>query len=60
MQKELLDRALKIKEGFYGPGHHKVAKDLNSLAIAYGDSGDLDMEMQLLERALKGLDSRES
>ena len=37
-KKELLERALKIKEGFYGHGHPEVAITLTNLGNAEGDA----------------------
>ncbi len=47
------ERALKIKESFYGPYHWQVAIALHNLAIAYGALGDAKTQKVLLEWALK-------
>ena len=52
-QKELLDRALKILEGFYGHDHPEVAKTLAILGSAEGDLGNAARKKELLDRALK-------
>ena len=52
--KELLERALKIKEGFYGQDHPEVAITLTNLGNAEGDPLAMQPAMkELLERALK-------
>ena len=40
MQKELLERALKMKEGFFGQDHTEVAKILTNLGNAEGSLGN--------------------
>ena len=52
-RKELLERALKIEEGFYGQDHLQVAKPLTNLGNAEGDLGNAAQQKELLERALK-------
>ncbi|MES1988490.1 MAG: tetratricopeptide repeat protein, partial [Pseudomonadota bacterium] len=46
------ERALRIKEAFYGPNHITVAITLNNLAGAYGALGDRSRQRDLLERTL--------
>jgi tetratricopeptide (TPR) repeat protein len=52
-KKRLLQRALAIKERYYGPEHVEVAITLNNLANAYGDLGNHQEKKRLLQRALK-------
>ena len=52
-QRDLLERALKIFEAYFGEDHTEVAITLESLGIAYGDLGDAARQRDLLERALK-------
>ena len=52
-KKELLERALKIVEGFYGQDHPEVARTLMSLGNAEGSLGNADQKKKLVERALK-------
>jgi tetratricopeptide (TPR) repeat protein len=51
-KKELLERALCIKEAYYGPNHIKVAGTLTNLGNAYASLGDAAKSKKLLERAL--------
>ena len=51
--KELLERALKIKEGIYGQDHPEVAKTLTNLGNAEASLGNATRKKELLERALK-------
>ena len=51
-KRELLERALAIKERMYGPDHAEVAVSLTNLGNAYGDLGDANKMRDLLERAL--------
>ncbi|CAK0821458.1 unnamed protein product, partial [Prorocentrum cordatum] len=51
-QLSVQERALKIKEKFYGADHHSVARTLAGLGCAYGRLGDVTKQRQLLERAL--------
>jgi tetratricopeptide (TPR) repeat protein len=50
--RELLERALAIKERHYGLDHTEVAPILGSLGNAYGSLGDAQKSRELLERAL--------
>ncbi len=50
--KELLERALVIKERAYGPDHVQVTMTLNNLGNAYGDLRDYGKKKELLERVL--------
>ena len=50
--RDLLERALEIKELKYGRDHAKVAGTLVNLGIAHGDLGDAAKKRDLLERAL--------
>jgi len=50
--RELLERALKIKEREYGPEHREVAITLTNLGNAHGDLGEAAQQRELLERAL--------
>ena len=52
-RKELLERAWKIKEGFFGQDHPEVAKTLTNLGRAEGELGNAARKKELLERALK-------
>ena len=52
-KKELLERALKTLEGFYGQDHPEVAKTLTNLGNAEGALGNAARQKELLERALK-------
>jgi hypothetical protein len=52
MAKELLERALRIKETFYGPDHFEVAKTVVNLAILFGELGNDEKKSELLLRAL--------
>ena len=52
-QKDLMERALKINEEYYGPGHVEVAKTLTILGNTYGSLGRPAKQKELLERALK-------
>ena len=52
-QKDLLERALKIKEQHYGKEHPSVAVTLTNLASAHGSLGEYSQQKDLLERALK-------
>ena len=52
-QRDLLERALKIKEACFGEDHKEVAITLGSLGNAYGALGDAAKQRDLLERALK-------
>jgi len=51
-KRELLERALAIKERMYGPDHAQVAISLTNLGNAYGDLDDAPKMRELLERAL--------
>ena len=51
--RDLLERALKIKEAYFGEDHHEVVITLMNLGIAYGNLGNIAKERDLLERALK-------
>jgi tetratricopeptide (TPR) repeat protein len=51
-ERELLERALAIKERHYGPDHPQVATTLISLGNAYGSLADTQKSRELLERAL--------
>ena len=50
--RDVLERALAIKERAYGRDHPEVAKTLTKLGIAYGELGDHAKEREMLERAL--------
>ena len=50
--RDLLERALAIKEREYGPEHRAVASTLANLGDAYGRLGDVAEQRGLLERAL--------
>ena len=52
-QKEVLERALKIREQHFGPDHPQVAQTLNNLGNAHGALGDPRAQKDSLERALK-------
>ena len=52
-QRDLLERALKIEEAYFGQDHKEVAITLTNLGNAYGDLGDAAKQRDLLERALK-------
>eukprot|EP00971_Amphidinium_carterae_P205552 4079450-Amphidinium_carterae.1 len=57
-QRELLLRALRIKQREFGADHVEVAKvssshALVSLGDTYGTSGDVQQQRKLLERALR-------
>ena len=56
-ERELLERALKIDEAYFGEDHKEVAITLTNLGNAYGDLGDAAKERELLERALKILEA---
>ncbi|KAH8070286.1 hypothetical protein JL720_11847 [Aureococcus anophagefferens] len=49
--RELLERALAIKEREYGCDHESVAKTLTNLGNAYGDLGDYAKKRNFLARA---------
>jgi tetratricopeptide (TPR) repeat protein len=51
-ERELLERALAIKERHYGPDHPEVATTLNSLGWAHYKLGETQKSRELLERAL--------
>ncbi|CAK9253913.1 unnamed protein product, partial [Sphagnum jensenii] len=51
-KRELLERALAIKERHYGSDHPEVATTLAILGSAYGKLGDTQKKRELLERAL--------
>jgi tetratricopeptide (TPR) repeat protein len=51
-KRELLERALAIKERHYGLDHPEVAMTLTNLGNAYGALGDTKKKRELLERAL--------
>ena len=51
-QKDLLERALIIKEQHYGKDHLEAARTLYNLSNAHGDLGDYGQKKDLLERAL--------
>ncbi|HET9895168.1 MAG TPA: TIR domain-containing protein [Streptosporangiaceae bacterium] len=50
--RDLLQRALAIDEAAHGPGHPRVARDLNNLALILRDLGDAAGARPLQERAL--------
>ena len=50
---DLLERALKINEIYYGPNHFEVAATLRDLGNSYGSLGQPAQQQKLLERALK-------
>ena len=50
--KEVLWRALRIKEASYGPDHPEVVRTLGNLGIVAKDQGDLAEARRCLERAL--------
>ena len=52
-KRDLLERALKIKEAYFGEDRKEVAITLVNLGNAYGDLGDAAKQRDLLERALK-------
>ena len=52
-QRDLLERALKINEAYFGENHKNVAISLTNLGNAYGAVGDAGKQRDLLERALK-------
>ena len=51
--RDLLERALRIMEAYYGKDHIEVAKTLFNLGNAYGGLGDAAKMRDLLERALR-------
>ena len=51
-QKELLERALAIKEAHYGPDHVQTALTICHLGLAYGALGEGETKVLLLRRAL--------
>ena len=51
--RDLLERALKILEAYFGEDHKDVAITLHSLGNAYGHLGNAAKKRDLLERALK-------
>ncbi|OLP87533.1 Nephrocystin-3 [Symbiodinium microadriaticum] len=51
-KRDLLERALTIKQREFGAEHAEVAKALVSLGNAYGDLGNVDHQKELLEKAL--------
>ena len=51
-KKRLLERALKIKEGFFGQDRAEVARTLANLGNAEGDLGNATRKKEHLERAL--------
>ncbi|MBY0378636.1 MAG: tetratricopeptide repeat protein, partial [Gammaproteobacteria bacterium] len=51
-QKELLERALVIKEHHYGPDHYEVARTVSSLGNAFGLLGQPAKQKELLESVL--------
>ena len=55
--RDLLERATKIKEAYFGKDHFEVAITLGNLGTAYGALGDHARERDLLERALKILEA---
>ena len=50
--RNLLERALAIDEASFGPDHPRVATDVNNLALALMNLGDLAQARKLFERAL--------
>merc|ERR1711943_110160 len=52
-KRDLLERALRIKEREYGAEHREVAITLANLGNAYGYLGDAQKKRDLLERAYK-------
>ena len=52
-QRDLLERALKIEEAYFGEDHREVAITLTNLGCAYGALGDALKKRDLLKRALK-------
>ena len=54
-QRELLERALKIDEGFYGQDHTEVAKTLTNLGIAECELGRVEAGKKILERSAEML-----
>ena len=52
-QKDLLTRALEIKEKHYGKDHPQTAITLNNRGNAWGDLGDYEKKKDLLTRALE-------
>ena len=50
--KDVLERALKIKEQHYGQEHFKVVKTLGNLGAAYGQLEDYDNAKNIFERAV--------
>ena len=52
-KRDLLERALRIKERHYGPDHFQVTSTLASLGNAHGDLGDATKKRDFLERALR-------
>ena len=50
--RDMLERALAIKERAYGRDHPEVAITLGNLGNAYGDLGDHAKKRDMLERAL--------
>ena len=51
-KRDVLERALAIKEREYGRDHVKLAMVLGNLGIAYGDLGDSAKKRDVLERKL--------
>lgn len=51
-KRDLLERALSIKEQEYGPDHRELGITLTNLGNAYGALGDATRKRDLLERAL--------
>ena len=51
-KRDMLERALAIKERAYGRDHPEVATTLTNLGNAYGDLGDHAKARDMLERAL--------
>ena len=50
-RRELLERALKIKEGFYGQDHPEVATTLANLGMAEYQLGRVEAGKKILEKA---------
>ena len=51
--KEVLERALKIKEQHYGQEHFEVVKTLTNLGSTYRELKDYEKARDVLEQALK-------
>jgi len=51
-QLSLLQKVLATKEKQYGPNHVELARTLHNLGLAYGNQGDHERKLEMLDRCL--------